>query len=116
MTLDPIQCRWCTAEFRPHRSDQAFCSAACNKNSEVLEGRRARRIYRAVYHWRLGHATFGDNMRFVCREVSAWIREDREMQRLPPPEHNHDADRGHERKPKPVSLAPKRRTYPLTAI
>jgi hypothetical protein len=26
------------------------------------------------------------------------------MQRLPPPEHNHDADRGHERPAKAVRL------------
>ena len=44
-------------------------------------------------------------MRFVCREVATWIREDRERQRLPPPPHDHAADRGHERAPQAISLA-----------
>jgi hypothetical protein len=92
-----MNCPECRAWFEHRRSDQAYCSTKCNKAGEVRESRRARRIYRAVYHWRLGHTTFGENMRFVCREVAAWIKEDREAQRLPPPPHNHDADRGHQR-------------------
>lgn len=62
------------------------------------------RIYRALYHWRLEHRSFGQNMRFVCREVAAWIREDREMQRPPPPPHDHDRNRGHERPARPIRL------------
>jgi hypothetical protein len=43
-------------------------------------------------------------MRFVCREIASWIREDRDRQRLPPPPHNHDLDRGHERAAPAVKL------------
>jgi hypothetical protein len=67
--------------------------------------KRCLRIYRALYHWRLDRSSgFGPNMRFVCREIAAWIREDREAQRLPPPPHNHDANRGHERGPAKIKL------------
>lgn len=100
-----MNCNECRTWFEPHRSDQRYCGAACGKAAEKRELARARRVYRALYHWRLGHSTFGENMRFVCREIAAWIREDRDAQRLPPPEHNHDADRGHERARRAVSLA-----------
>jgi len=105
-TTEPagLNCAWCRAWFEPKRSDQAYCSTACNKHGANQEGARARRIYRALYHWRLGHTTFGENMKFVCREVSAWIREDRQMQRPPPPPHNHQADRGHQRAPQALKL------------
>jgi hypothetical protein len=100
-----LACPWCAASFRPARSDQSYCGAACNKAAATLELRRARRIYRALYHWRLEHRTFGQNMAFVCREVASWIREDREAQRKPPPPHDHSADRGHQRV-KPGALPP----------
>lgn len=99
-----LACPECRTNFEPHRSDQAYCSARCGDIAGRREMVRCRRIYRAIYHWRLGHTTFGENMRFVCREVAAWIREDREAQRLPPPPHNHTSDRGHERKPRPLKL------------
>lgn len=99
-----MNCPECRAYFEPRRRDQAYCSAACNAKGNQRELLRCRRIYRAVYHWRLEHKGFGANMRFVCREVAAWIREDREAQRLPPPPHNHDSDRGHERPARPVKL------------
>jgi hypothetical protein len=102
--MDEIQCPWCRAWFAPHRADQFYCSAPCSKNANNLETVRARRIYRALYHWRLEHRGFGANMRFVCREVAAWIRDDRSRQRLPPPQHNHESDRGHERAPQAVTL------------
>lgn len=107
---EPVNCPECRKAFTRHRRDQAFCSAACNKAAEVRELRRVRRLYRALYHWRLNRYSggWGLNMRFVCREIAAWIREDRDHQRPPPPPHNHDADRGHERPAKPVSLAPKK--------
>lgn len=101
---EEMVCRWCRGGFFRARSDQFYCSAACNKSAAVLEGRRARRIYRAIYHWRLGHSSFGPAMTFVCREVAAWIREDRQMQRPPPPPHNTEANRGHEREPQGVTL------------
>jgi len=97
-------CPECRAWFEPRRSDQAYCSAACNKSAATRELTRGRRIYRAIYHWRLEHRGFGANMRFVCREVASWIREDRERQRQPPPPHNHESDRGHERAPQGLKL------------
>lgn len=92
-----MNCPECRSYFEPRRSDQAYCSAKCNKAGATRELTRARRVYRALYHWRLEHNTFGANMTFVCREVASWIREDRERQRKPPPPHDHEADRGHER-------------------
>lgn len=105
-TTEPagLNCAWCRTWFEPKRSDQAYCSTACNAKAANVEAVRGRRIYRAIYHWRLEHRTFGQNMAFVCREVAAWIREDRQMQRPPPPRHNHDADRGHQRAPQAVRL------------
>jgi hypothetical protein len=99
-----MNCPECRAHFEPRRSDQCYCSSRCNKAGSTRELARARRVYRALYHWRLGHQTFGENMRFVCREIATWIREDRASQRLPPPPHNHDSDRGHERAPAPIKL------------
>lgn len=99
-----MNCPECRAYFEPKRSDQAFCSARCNKSAATRELTRARRVYRALYHWRLSRTAFGPNMRFVCREIASWIREDRDRQRLPPPPHNHDLDRGHERAAPAVKL------------
>jgi hypothetical protein len=100
-----LACAWCASTFRPTRSDQAYCGSPCNKAAATLELRRARRIYRAIYHWRLQRKSFGANMAFVCREVAAWIREDRAAQRKPPPPHDHESDRGHERA-RPGALPP----------
>ncbi len=102
-----MQCPECRAEFTPRRSDQAFCSARCNQAANTRETARARRIYRALYWWRYDRqGGFGKNMLFVCREISAWIREDRAAQRPPPPKHDHDNDRGHQRPARPVKLKP----------
>lgn len=94
-----MKCPECRASFTPRRSDQAYCSARCNKAAATRELARARRIYRALYHWRLKRRapTMAANLRFICNEIAAWIREDRESQRLPPPPHDHMADRGHQR-------------------
>lgn len=99
-------CAWCRIGFTPRRHDQAYCNSDCTKKAETLELRRARRLYRALYRWRLERYSngWGANMRFVCREIATWIREDREAQRPPPPPHNHDADRGHERPAKPIAI------------
>lgn len=102
---DGLSCPECRSWFVPKRSDQAYCSAACNAKGNARELKRARRVYRALYHWRLNRSGgFGANMRFVCREIAAWIREDREAQRRPPPPHDHDSDRGHERQPRKMRL------------
>lgn len=102
--MSEIQCPECRVRFTPRRSDQAYCSSACNKSASDRELKRGRRIYRAVYHWRLQRKAFGPAMAWLCREVASWIREDREAQRLPPPPHDHMSDRGHERPAQPVKL------------
>lgn len=94
-----MNCPECRAYFLPRRSDQAYCSAKCNKDAAARELTRARRVYRALYHWRMKRSgpNVADNLRFICNEVASWIREDRERQRKPPPPHDHSADRGHQR-------------------
>jgi len=107
-----MNCPECRTYFQPRRSDQAYCSAACNKAAATRELARARRVYRALYHWRMHRKAegIGANMKFICAEVASWIREDREMQRKPPPPHAHDTDRGHQRERQaPQLAAPKRR-------
>lgn len=96
-----MQCPECRRSFVPRRSDQAYCSASCNKAAAARELARARRVYRALYHWRLKRTGPGiaANLRFICNEIASWIREDREMQRKPPPPHDHQSDRGHQRQP-----------------
>ncbi|MBP6876534.1 MAG: hypothetical protein KBC34_00810 [Phenylobacterium sp.] len=96
-----MQCPECRRTFTARRSDQAYCSASCNKAAASRELARARRVYRALYHWRLKRKgpAIAANLRFICNEIASWIREDREMQRKPPPPHDHQADRGHQRQP-----------------
>ncbi len=102
-----MNCPECRAWFEPRRSDQRYCSAKCNKAAADRELVRARRVYRALYHWRLDRKGegIGANLRFVCSEIASWIREDRERQRQPPPPHDHANDRGHQRERKPIMLA-----------
>jgi hypothetical protein len=104
-----MNCPECRNSFEPRRRDQVFCSTLCNKRSEDRALARCRRLYRALYHFRLWpRVNVAANFRFICREVSSWIREDREAQRLPPPPHDHDSNRGHERPPRKVRLRPSR--------
>lgn len=99
-----LACPECRIYFEPRRSDQLYCSAACNKAAATRELTRARRVYRALYWWRYDRAGgWGPAMRFVCREIASWIREDRAAQRPPPPRHNTDANRGHEREKQGLS-------------
>lgn len=102
-------CAECRTWFTPHRRDQVYCSTACGKKAEAIELRRARRLYRAAYHWRLwisgeGRVDVARNFRFLCAEIGSWIREDRKAQRMPPPLHDHDSDRGHQRARQEVKL------------
>jgi hypothetical protein len=94
-----MNCPECRAWFEPRRSDQAYCSAKCNKEGANRELARARRVYRALYHWRLHRKgpNVAANLRFICNEIASWHREDKERQRKPPPPHDHMADRGHQR-------------------
>lgn len=101
-----MECPECRARFTPRRMDQGYCSSACNAAANARELKRARRVYRALYHWRLpANRRVGkgiaENLAFICREIRAWHKEDEEAQRRPPPRHAHDADRGHQR---PVGL------------
>ncbi len=109
-----MNCPECRAWFEPRRTDQGFCSVKCNQAANARELRRARRVYRALYHWRLNRRGEGiaANLRFICNEVAAWIREDREHQRQPPPPHDHANDRGHQRQrvALPPELKPRKRT------
>jgi hypothetical protein len=111
VTRDFMDCPECRAQFEPRRRDQAYCSAACNKRGADRELARARRLYRALYHWRLTREDegIGANLRFICSEISSWIREDREAQRKPPPPHDHLADRGHQRPRRPQARVGRRR-------
>lgn len=101
-----MNCPECRVYFEARRSDQAYCSTRCNKLAENRELKRSRRLYRALYHWRLHRKGEGlaANLRFICNEISSWIREDREAQRKPPPPHDHMADRGHQRKSQGISV------------
>lgn len=95
-----MNCPECRQPFTRKRSDQGFCSVACGRAEDKRALKRARAVYRALYHWRLkrSHPLAADDLRFVCREIAAWHEEDRQAQRLPPPRHNHGADRGHQRR------------------
>lgn len=98
---NPIrQCRMCRVSFAPRRPSLDFyCGALCSKKADVLETRRARVVYRALYWWRLDRKNVTDALRFICREIADWIAEDRAAQRLPPPRYDPMQTRGHERKP-----------------
>lgn len=96
-----LSCPECRTRFRPKRVDQRYCSAKCNTSAGKRELVRCRRLYRCLYHWRLrarGYKNLAADLRFICQEIGSWIREDRLSQRLPPPPHDHMADRGHQRK------------------
>lgn len=90
-------CRWCRTQYTKRRIDQAYCSTLCSTNADKLELKRARRLYRALYHWRYNRKDAGKLLVFICREIRHWIVEDRACQRMPPPKHDLQADRGHQR-------------------
>ncbi len=92
------RCPWCRTPFKVRRHDQVFCSKTCNAEARKLELKRAVAVYRALYWWRLCRKTGAADLLFVCREIASWILEDRLSQRLPPPRHNHQLDRGHQRR------------------
>jgi hypothetical protein len=93
-------CLECRGSYTRKRIDQSFCSTACSKKADARELKRARAVYRALYHWRYDRkwSGIGDALRFICREIADWIAEDRQHQRLPPPRPNMMIPRGHERK------------------
>lgn len=96
------RCPECAVYFAPRRIDQAYCSVPCSKKADSRELARARRLYRALYHWRLdrskkGVKEAGKLLVFICREIRHWIEEDRLSQRGTPPKHDLMADRGHQR-------------------
>lgn len=102
----PCRCPECRQVYTPRRIDQSYCSTRCNDAASKRELARARRIYRALYWWRLDRKRdVAANLRFVCQEIASWIKEDREAQRLPPPRHDHMQDRGHQRAKGMTALA-----------
>jgi len=89
-----MNCHNCNNPFTPWRSDQLYCKPECYREADHRELRRARAIYRCLYWWRFQRKTAMDDLRFICREIRAWIDEDKAAGRPPPPPHRHDADRG----------------------
>jgi hypothetical protein len=101
-----MKCAYCGTAFVPLRFDQTVCNKACSTNYKNLEMLRAKRLYRALYHWRYGRLSRGKrlsgpmvaaNLWFICREIAAWVREDESLGRPPPPQHDHGMNRGHQR-------------------
>lgn len=101
------KCRNCGTAFKRRRIDQHYCGTLCSREADKRELKRARAVYRALYGWRDNRSdpSAADDLRFVCREIRDWIEEDREAGRLPPPRHNHNGDRGHERRKAPKATA-----------
>lgn len=91
-----MTCSECGKGFEAKRQGQILCSKACNVAMEKRALKRARRVYRALYHWRASRDDPRD-LRFVAREIAHWVAEDKAAGRGKPPRHTHDADRGHER-------------------
>ena len=89
------RCAFCGAPFKAVRVDQTSCSTKCGSDLANLEMKRARRLYRALYGWRLRDDASKDDMRF-CREIASWKEEDARAGRPRPPRHQHDLDRGHQ--------------------
>lgn len=106
MSKSTRQCRMCRKVFTPRRSIDFHCGPLCSKRAEVLEMRRARVVYRALYWWRFDRKNSMDALRFICREIADWIAEDRMSQRLPPPRYDPGQSRGHERKPARRAIPP----------
>lgn len=96
-------CPECRTHFTRKRFDQAYCSADCNREASKRELKRARVVYRALYHWRLHRKHSGRNLVFLCREIAAWIHEDRMHQKGPPPAHDFTRDAGVQAKRDPAS-------------
>lgn len=95
-----FKCHFCGQSKRRARYDQTTCGPACNKAFKNLEMTRAKRLYRCLYWWRFEKdkkdAQTADNLRFIAREIRAWIDEDKLAGRPPPPRHDHMMDRGHQ--------------------
>lgn len=105
MEVKRYKCAFCGNPYVRVRVDQVCCQTQCSLAYKNLERTRAARLYRALYHWRLwksssraGVMGVADNLRFICREIRAWIEEDKRIGRPPPHTHSHDLDRGHQRK------------------
>lgn len=97
-------CKWCREPFSKRRIDQHHCSTPCSRAADALELKRARAVYRALYHWRNDRSASKVDLvrtclRFICREVRDWIDQDRAVGRLPPPRPSEWIPRGHERRP-----------------
>ena len=96
-------CPECGTAFTPRRSDQGFCGATCNSAFEARALKRSRALYKALYHWRASRKDAKEDLRFICRSISAWVEEDRAAGRGKPPRHDHGRDRGFERTRRPAT-------------
>lgn len=104
MTALKSTCKWCREPFAKRRIDQHYCGTPCSRAADALELKRARAVYRALYHWRNDRGASKVDLvrmclRFICREVRDWIDQDRAIGRPPPPRPNEWVPRGHERRP-----------------
>jgi hypothetical protein len=88
-------CAECGVTFKPRRYDQDFCASKCGAVQANREMVRAKRLYRALYHWRMSRDNKED-FAFVCREIASWAEADKAAGRKRPPRHRHDHDRGHQ--------------------
>jgi hypothetical protein len=96
-------CRECRETYARKRIDQNYCSSVCSRAADNRELKRARAVYRALYHWRNDRsapkvALVRTCLRFICREVRDWIDQDRVEGRLPPPRPAEWVPRGHEKR------------------
>lgn len=83
----PRNCTHCATSFTPRRHDQVFCSGPCKVDAGNLELKRARILYRELYHWRKarGRGQMGKLLGDVSRVMDGYIAEDRAQGRPPPP-------------------------------
>jgi hypothetical protein len=82
-------CPECQTPFPVRRPSVDFlCSSACNTKATNREMVRARRLYRALYDWRIRRDP--DAWRWICREIARWREEDQAAGRGPPPKADLD--------------------------
>lgn len=80
------KCLECCGDYKRTRVDQNFCTPECKRNYHNREQLRGKRVYRALYHWRKSRGQDSKaQFTLLCREVDAWVAEDRKAGRSAPP-------------------------------